>query len=299
MTTTPSSPAQQAREALGARLRELRREAGLTGRALAERIGCHHTKVSRIEHGSQAPSEANIRAWCRVCDADDQTADLLATARGVESMYVEWRRRARSGMTHLMLAAVPLYENTTLFRIYEHSAIPGPFQTTAYSAAVLEYFIDFLQLPNDVESAVAARMQRQQILYSGDRRLVAVIEEQALRHQVGSPHVMAEQLDRLLAVMSLPRISLGVIPLDAEHRPLTTVGFWIYDTARVGVETPTAKLDITQPSEVRLYCKQFEQLQQTAVYGPAARALITDAMPPSPGPNGWLGDQDPGLTRRG
>ncbi|GAA3249886.1 helix-turn-helix domain-containing protein [Dactylosporangium siamense] len=128
MTTSPNSPAQQAREALGARLRELRREAGFTGRALAALIDCHYSKVSRIEHGSQAPTEANIRAWCRACDAADQTDDLLASARAIESMCVEWRRYTRSGMKHLMQVAIPLYERTSLVRIYEPSMIPGLFQ---------------------------------------------------------------------------------------------------------------------------------------------------------------------------
>lgn len=65
------SPAKQAREALGVRLREIRKEAGLTGRALAAGLGCHYTKISRIENGSQALSEENIKSWCRICRAEE------------------------------------------------------------------------------------------------------------------------------------------------------------------------------------------------------------------------------------
>jgi hypothetical protein len=54
------SPARQAREAPDVRLREIRKEAGLMGRALAVGIGCHCTKISRIENGGQAPPEENI-----------------------------------------------------------------------------------------------------------------------------------------------------------------------------------------------------------------------------------------------
>ncbi|WP_422070727.1 helix-turn-helix domain-containing protein [Streptomyces hoynatensis] len=46
-----SNNAQQAREVFGARLRELRKEKGLTGRTLANAAGWHLSKVSRIEHG--------------------------------------------------------------------------------------------------------------------------------------------------------------------------------------------------------------------------------------------------------
>jgi hypothetical protein len=245
---------------------------------LAVSIGCHYTKISRIENGSQTPSENNIKAWCRACNAERQIPDLIATARAIESMYVEWRRQTRAGMKRLMLAPVPLYERTTLFRIYEHSAIPGLFQTAKYSTAILSYFIEFLDAPNDLDVALQARMERQRIIYSGNRRFVVVLEENTLRARVGSPEVMAGQLDRLLATISLPRVSLGIIPQAALRRTFTQVGFWIYDNAMVGVETPTAKLEIVQPREIRLYAGMFEHLRKSAVHGAQARALITRAL---------------------
>ena len=89
---------------------------------------------------------------------------------------------------------------------------------------------------------------------------------------------MAGQLDWLLATMSLPRVSLGIIPQASIRKTLTQVPFWIYHNAFVGVETPTAKLEITQPREVRLYVEMFAHLQHSAVYGAQARALIARAM---------------------
>jgi len=46
----------------------------------------------------------------------------------------------------------------------------------------------------------------------------------------------------------------------------------------VGVETPTASLEVTQPREIQLYAKMFTQLQQSAAYGAEARVLVTRAM---------------------
>lgn len=278
MNTNPTSPARQAREALGIRLREIRKSAGLTGRVLAVSIGCHYTKVSRVENGSQAPSEDNIKAWCRACNAEPEIPDLIATARAIESMYVEWRRHTRAGMKRLMLTPVPLYERTTLFRMYEHGAIPGLFQTAEYSAVILRYFIDFLDAPNDLDAALQARMERQKIIYSGNRRFAVVLEENAIRAHVGSPEIMAGQLDRLLAIMSLPRVSLGIVPQVTPRRTFAQVPFWIYDETMVGVETPTAKLEIVQPNEIRLYVEMFEHLRQSAVHGAKARALVTSAI---------------------
>jgi transcriptional regulator with XRE-family HTH domain len=268
----------QAREALGVRLREIRREAGLTGRALAELNGWHFTKISKLENGAQAPSDSDIRAWCRSCGSEDQAPDLLASARAIESLYMEYRRKLRAGQKHAQVFDVPLYEETRLFRIYEALVLPGLLHTAEYAAGIFRFWESFLGLPDDVDAAVAARLERQRILYSGDRRFVMLIEERALRTQVGDPDVMAGQLDRTLAVMSLPRISLGIIPILGRRYSLTQGSFWIFDDSLVQIEGVSAGLDVTQPSEIALYAKNFELLQQSAVFGQDARDLIHQAI---------------------
>lgn len=278
MTTNPSSAAKQAQEALGVRLREIRKDAGLTGRALAAVTGMHYTKVSRLQSGGKTPSDAEIRAWCAACGATDQIPDLIAEARAVQSAYLELRRQTRTGMKRLMLSPVPLYERTRRWRIYEHNVVPGLFQTAEYSAAMLSFWIDFLETPNDLEAAVAARMERQRVLYRGDRRFSVVLEEQALRTWFGTADTMAGQLDRLLAVMSLPSVSIGIIPLMTERGAVGSAGFWIFDEALVCLETPTAAIEVTRPQEVTLYARMFDRLRQCAVHGAAARALIGKAL---------------------
>jgi hypothetical protein len=245
---------------------------------LAQQLGWHYTKVSRIEHGGQTPPETEIRQWCAACRAEEHIPDLVASMRAVDSMYREWRRQTREGMKRLLLSSVPLYERTRLFRIYEKDIIPGLFQTADYVRAVLGYFVDFLGVPDDTDASIEARIEQQRVLYRGDRRFAVVIEESAMRTRVGSTDTMTGQLDRLLAVMSLPRVSLGIIPSAAPHTVFTSVGFWIYDDTMVGIEIPSASLEVTQPRELRLYVKMFEQLRAAAVYGSEARALIMRAM---------------------
>jgi transcriptional regulator with XRE-family HTH domain len=278
-TVPASSAARQAQEALGARLRELRKDAGLSGRALAAITGQHFTRVSKIEHGVQSPSDADIRNWCRACGADDQIPDLVATARAVESAYLEFRRQARTGMRRVLGPhTVSLYERTELFRIYEHNVIPGLFQTADYAGAMLSFWIGFLNTPNDLEAAVAARMERQHVIYQRNKHFDVVIEEQALRTWFGSAEVQAGQLDRLLAVMSLPTVSLGIIPLMTERSGIASAGFWIFDGSLVALEIPTASIEATRPQEIELYAKMFEHLRSAAVFGQAARALVIKAL---------------------
>ncbi|MEV6982250.1 helix-turn-helix transcriptional regulator [Sphaerisporangium sp. NPDC051017] len=279
MSTSPSSPAKQAQEALGARLRELRKDAGLSGRQLAAATGQHFTRVSKIEHGVKTPTDEDIREWCRACGVEDQILDLIATVRAIESAYLEFRRQARAGIKRVVGAhTVLLYERTRLFRIYEHNVIPGLFQTAEYSAAMLSFWINFLAIPNDLDEAVAARVERQRVIYQGGKRFVVLLEEQALRTWFGTAETQAGQLDRLLAVMSLPTVSLGIIPMMTERIAVGSTGFWIFDDSLVALETPTASIEVTRPQEIDLYARMFEHLKASAVHGKAARTLIVKTL---------------------
>ncbi|MET8334064.1 helix-turn-helix domain-containing protein [Streptosporangium canum] len=275
--SSPSHAVDQARQALRARLREIRLAAHLTGRDLGDLAGWHSSKVSRIEHGRQTPSESDINTWCRHCGADDQTGDLIASLRTIDEMYVEWRRMQRTGLQRLQKAAVPLYERTSYFRVYEPSLIPGLFQTADYALALMRAVVAFREIPDDSAEAVEARMQRQQVLSSGGRRCAVILEETALRTRIGDVEVMAGQLGHLLTVASRSNISLGIIPI--RNRVMwPTNGFWIFDEERVLVETLSAELTVTQPHEIALYAKAFTQLAELAVHGAAARTLLASAI---------------------
>jgi hypothetical protein len=78
--------------------------------------------------------------------------------------------------------------------------------------------------------------------------------------------------------MSLPRVSIGIIPAAGERDSWTEGNFWIFDDARVHVETASARLTVTQRREIAVYTRLFERLQRSAVYGREARALINGAL---------------------
>ena len=124
--------------------------------------------------------------------------------------------------------------------------------------------IDFYGVPDDVAAGVAARMERQQILYRGDRRFHFVLARQALYTMVGDPSVMIGQLDRLLSVVSLPRVSLGILPERTPYR-VPTNQFIMFDDRLVHVEAISAEIAVTQPREIALYAKAFHRLSEAAV----------------------------------
>jgi hypothetical protein len=106
---------------------------------------------------------------------------------------------------------------------------------------------------------------------------VILLAEQVLRTRIGSAETMIEQLDRVLASMTMINVLLGVIPATAGLGAHTQTAFWIFDDDLVKVETLTAALDITRPAEIEVYAKVFAQMRQAAVFGTAAQALILRA----------------------
>lgn len=278
MSTNPPDAARKAREGLGLRLRELRKDAGLTGRGLADATGWHFTRVSKIENGVQSPSDQDLRTWCAACSAEDQVADLIAQARAVESMYLEFKRQTRAGMKQMMLSPQPLYERTERFRIYEHHTLPGLFQTAPYTRAMLQFWFSFLEIRNDIDEAVSAKMARQAVLYEPNKTFAVVLEEATLYTRYGEAEILAGQLDRLLSLMGLPNISIGIVPMTSERDAVAQVSFWIFDDQLVFLETPTASIEVTSPQELGLYGKVFEHLRQPALYGKDARGLVLRAL---------------------
>lgn len=260
------------------RLREVRKDCGLSGRALAVATGWHFTRISKIENGVQAPTDRDIRTWCVACAAEGLIPDLVAQARAVESMYLEFKRQTRAGMKQMMLASVQLYERTRRFHIYEHHVIPGLFQTVGYMRAMLKFWFDFLEIHNDIDDAVAARVARQSVLYDASRTFAVVLEEATLYTRFGDTEILADQLERLLSVIGMPNVSLGIVPRTAERDVVGQVSFWIFDSRLVGLETPTASIEITAPQEVSMYVNTFDQIRKPAVYGRDARDLIQQSL---------------------
>ncbi|MEU4313080.1 helix-turn-helix transcriptional regulator [Nocardia sp. NPDC024068] len=266
-----------AREALGARLREIRRTAGLTNRRLAHLAGWHESKVSKIEFARIRPSDDDVRAYCRHCAAEDQLPDLLATAHTIETAYLEWQKVLGTGLRRRQQKSLKLEAAATHIRDFQPQIIPGLLQTAEYAEAKLRRGIEFHRIPGDIDEAVAKRMERQQVLYKRDHRFHFLIAEQALYTTVGGDAVMVGQLDRLSSILGMPRVTLGLIPSTAEALVVST-NFAMFDNRLVMVEGTAAELTITQPREIDVYGRAFDTLSEQSVTGAAARGLIQAAL---------------------
>jgi transcriptional regulator with XRE-family HTH domain len=273
--TTGVTAVHEARNALGRRLRELRQQAGLTGRQLAESLSWPPSKVSKLENGRQTPTDEDIIGWTRATNCDTGAEALLASLHTLEVQHAEWQRQLRTGLRAHQHEVAELNEKTRLFRVFEATFIPGLLQTAEYARARFAQSIRVLKVPNDIEEAVRTRVKRQDVLYRPDKRFHFVLTEAALRYRLCPPEVMLGQLDRLISFSALPNVKLGIIGFETQYVVGPAHGFWLLDQDRVMVETFSAELNLTQPPEIELYAGVFEQLAAVASYGRAGRSVIT------------------------
>lgn len=266
---------QQVRAELGVQLRQLREAAHLSGKELAERLKWQPSKVSRIENARQTATEDDIALWGRVVEAAPEVVEeLVEQASALLERQDSWRQRHRSGLAVLQEDIRDLEARTTTFRVFEPGLIIGLLQTTEYARSIFTRIKRLYNAPDEIDTAIRVRMRRQEILYDQNRSFRFIVPEAVLRYRLASPEVMCGQLDRLLAVTTLPNVEFGVIPFEAALPSALLNGFWIYDRDQVAVPTRTRDLSLRDPEDIVFYERAFEEFHQVALFREDARAVI-------------------------
>ncbi|MGW3392785.1 helix-turn-helix domain-containing protein [Streptomyces hydrogenans] len=272
-----STDFQQSREALGARLRELRAEGGLNGKQFAEQLGWPASKVSRLENGKQTATADDLAAWALAAGAPEAASELRGRLRGLETHYRSWRRQLASGHRAVQEANVVQEAQAETIHLFESGIIPGIFQTPDYARGVLTDVSNRHGTPRDIEEGVRARMRRQEALYQPDHHFHALIWEAALYAVRCEPPAMAAQLDRLAGFIGLDTVTLGIIPFGVRTPFSPKHGFWIIDDHLVIADTWNAELWLDTDEDVTLYRKLWHLMHQTAVFEHQAHRLIARA----------------------
>ncbi|MGY6026900.1 helix-turn-helix domain-containing protein [Streptomyces spinosirectus] len=275
-----STDYQQAREALGMRLRELRLtapEGRLTGSALAHRLGWPGSKISKLELGRQTATPEDLHQWAQACGRPASYEELRARLAGFESHIRSWRRQLVAGHTPVQDAHNQAQANSTVLRAWESSWIVGVLQTPDYARAVLTRSAELHQSPRDIEEAVRARMKRQELLYTDGRHYHILLWEPILRTLICPPPVLTAQLDRLTGIIGMDTVHLGIVPLTTPLKVPPGHGFWIYDDRHVVTETWHAELWLDDTDTLTLYQRTWTTLHQSAAYDTDAHHLINAA----------------------
>ncbi|WP_369217148.1 helix-turn-helix domain-containing protein [Streptomyces flavofungini] len=271
---------QQAREALGVRLKQLRINAPggrLTGEQLAKRAGWAQSKISRLERGQQTATAEDLESFAKGCGQPEAADELKEMLRGVESRVRPWRRQLAGGHRAVQNAHNVEHENASLFRGWEPAMIMGILQTPDYAKAIFTRYSELQRSPRDADAAVRARIKRQDALYNPAKRFHLLMWEGALRTLICPPSVLISQLDRLHGAVGMDTVELGIIPHSASLKIPPATGFWVYDDQRVVVETWHAELWIDDTPSVQTYLRTWNTLRESAVYGADAHHLINAA----------------------
>ncbi|MFE4911906.1 helix-turn-helix domain-containing protein [Streptomyces sp. NPDC056652] len=275
-----STDYQQARVALGARLRELRFTCPggrLTGQQLAQRLGWQGSKVSKLENGRQTATPEDLRAWADATGQPGVYAELAARLAGFESHIRSWRRALANGFKPLHEGLSAEIDRTSEMWIWEESVIPGLLQTPEYARHVVQRYSELLGGASDVEAAVRSRAQRQEWLYRPGRKLHVLMWEAALRSLICPPSVLVAQLDRLTGMIGMDTVELGVIPFTSSVKIVPANGFWVLDDRLVVAEDWHAEMWLDDADNIALYSKVWATLRESAVYGADAQNIINAA----------------------
>jgi hypothetical protein len=119
--------------------------------------------------------------------------------------------------------------------------------------------------------AVAARIERQSILYDTSKRFDFLVTEGALRWQPPGLD-MRPQLDRIMSMASPPNVSVSIVPFDnAPTIFMNQFVIWHLETeTMVSVETYSAELWVSEPPDVARYRHVWKRLAAGAIEAPTA-----------------------------
>jgi transcriptional regulator with XRE-family HTH domain len=200
---------------VGARLRRLRTEMGLTREEAAEAIRASEWKIHRLENGQVGFKDRDIVDLLRLYQVTDpeEVAEFVTLAR--EANTPGWWRHYGDLLPSWFRTYVDLEAAAALIRTYEGQFVPGLLQTDDYMRAVVRG-AHLEDNSEEVGRRVRLRMARQTLLTREQPpRLWAVVDEAALRRPVGGREVMRGQLERLLEASKLPNVTLQVLPFAA------------------------------------------------------------------------------------
>ncbi|QFG23383.1 helix-turn-helix transcriptional regulator [Actinomadura sp. WMMB 499] len=281
MATKRTSPTVRRRR-LAAILRQLRKDAKKTREEAAEFAGISPVTISRIEAAAHNPKPGDIAMLCKFYGLDDQVTDeLVALAR--QCRIKGWWQQY--DLPDIVSAYTGLEEEAATIQQYSVDVIPGLLQTEAYIQAVAAAELRAYS-EEEVNQAVTVRVTRQERLGVQDP-LTAwfVLNEDAIRRQVGGTEVMRGQLHHLLTMSRADGVELQVLPFDAGAHPaiangaFTVLGFpEQVDPDVVYIELRMGSVYLEKPAEIDTYLQLFNQLRARALGPGESRSMIEEVI---------------------
>lgn len=266
VATKQLDPTKSVAALFGAKVRQLRMEAGLSQLELGERVFVSHTRIAKIELATDPPS---FRLAQQLDEALNAGGVLTELWPHIFSPYPDFSQR----FIELQAQAVVIHEFSQV--------VPGLLQTPGYARAILtagQVFGD-----RDLEKVITTRLARQQVFERESPPWYWVIlDEAALYRSVGGSEVMREQLEYLTTVTERDRVSVRVCPRDKVHPAVMNGSMSLLTLAdgtryayREGIKSGQLS---ENPDEVIAHSVLYDLLQARALLPEASAALINDVI---------------------
>lgn len=254
----------RARVFFGKEVRRMREAAGLTGKQLADALGCTPQWISTIESGRKISQQT--------------THDLDTYFKTDGYFHRLWKLVNEVEVQHILPPGFPEYleyeKKATSYRIYCALLINGLFQTEDYTRSVLTSADGA-----NISELTAKRMERQEVLTrASPPHTWLVVDEAALRRPVGSSDIMREQLSFLLEASERINTMIQVVPNSAGYHAglegsFTILGF--ADRPNLAyTESAGEGILIEKPARVQDKAVRWDLLRGHALPIKESRALI-------------------------
>jgi transcriptional regulator with XRE-family HTH domain len=202
----------------GALVKFFRKQAGITQEEFAPLVGYSVETVASIEQGRRLPSGKFVDGAERVLDAGGalkEAARYLERTKGLANWFVQWAQLEKT--------AICIYS-------FENRMIPGPLQIEPYAQTLFEKQVPLMS-EEDIGDKMIARAERTELLTSRPKTVYGfIIEESALRRQIGGPEVHRAQIDHLLHMAEQRNIEIQVMPQSRDHHAGIAGAFWLLET---------------------------------------------------------------------
>ncbi|MCT2594175.1 helix-turn-helix domain-containing protein [Streptomyces sp. N2-109] len=268
------------RRRLGTELRALRETSGLTPKDAAEALSCDVTKISRMELGRSGVRKLDLETLLKLYAVSDPAKRRALAVLSRESRKRTWWHQytdiLRPGAGDLL----DMESEAERILDFESTLVPGLLQTESYTRALIAGG-GVVSEPKAIEARVRLRMERKRV-FDADAppQYVAVIDESALHRRIGTPEVMAEQLQYLVEMSRPPHVSVHVVPAEAGAYPGLDGPFCVLSYPHdVGLDMVLLDhrfdgLWLEDADQVRRYKLLFEHLRALALSSPQTKALL-------------------------
>ncbi|MEV8551625.1 helix-turn-helix transcriptional regulator [Streptomyces glaucescens] len=270
------------RRRLGQELRRLRELKGMTAEEVAERLLVSQSKISRLENGRRSISQRDVRDLCGVYEVEDH--------RIVDSLMQMAKDSRQQGWWHSFgdipySVYIGLETDAASLRVYDPQVVPGLLQTRGYAEALIQGALPEAT-PADIDKRVQVRLRRQERIAAEENplRLWAVLDEAAVRREVGGKQVMIEQLEYLLEMSQLPHVTVQLIPFQMGAHPGVSGQYAILefpdaaDSSVVYIEGVTSDLYLEKAQDVQKYAVMYEHLRAQALNVEQTREFIAEVV---------------------